>query len=245
MRSARLACLLGSMLILLGPLCEEGMGRADPAPTPVLPRPAVVPSPPSSSPESEVTHAVPLSVREVSETGKALYDAAQRHEWATAAHDFAFLRANIDELRTVSDSADVDLLRARVIPLGAAVRGHDRLTAMRIANEMTLLASDLSVPYGPLIPADLDRLAYYGRALCIASESGDLHRLQVLRGEIHQTWPLVRSRAETKSIEATRQFVLALEELDRARTPVEFGRAAADELRAVVRIELSLSTMGS
>ena len=58
---------------------------------------------------------------------------------------------------------------------------HDRFATMKAANEITLIAANLSDPYAPLVPTDVDRLDYYGRALqVVAAEKGDVEELRQL-----------------------------------------------------------------
>jgi hypothetical protein len=48
---------------------------------------------------------------------------------------------------------------------GTLTPSRNRTVALQKANEITLIAANLSATYNPTVPTDVARLDYYGRAL--------------------------------------------------------------------------------
>lgn len=196
---------------------------------------------PPSTEQLPLTSGVPLPIRETRDQALRLYHAARASEWTVAARVLPRLTGWVTNARneTVGDSADVDSLEALSRALSASVRAHQRSATMSKANEITLIAANLSDPYAPLTPTDLDRLAYDGRAVQIASDEANVQELRHRVGELERTWDRVRRKAIARDPEGATYFESSLKQLEQARSRGQFRRAAHHELRAVDALQRS------
>jgi hypothetical protein len=86
-------------------------------------------------------------------------------------------------------------LDAAVTALDHSVPHHDKSATMRDANQVTLLASELTASYHPKIP-DVARLDFDGRDLEIWSAAHHIPKLKHTAEDIHHTWDQVRPAVE-------------------------------------------------
>lgn len=169
-----------------------------------------------------------------------LYEGARANEWELAARTLRRLAQSVKAVRreTVGDSSDVDRLQAEVEILSRAVATDDRTGTMRAANEVTLIAANLSDPYAPLVPTDVDRLDYYGRAIQVSAEEGKLTELRTLQGDVRKTWMQVRPKVEVRDAgESAQRFDAVVAELEAAHSAAAYAHAATAELAATSELE--------
>lgn len=200
--------------------------------------PAIGPAPAASN-ALPLPAAVPLPIREVREQAKDLFRASRTGDWGGAGRALSRLAGFVRNVRneTIGDSSDVDRIESLRALLSLSVRAHDRVGTMSAANEITRIVADLSDPYAPLVPTDVDRLAYYGRAIEVAAEQGNPAKLRTQIVELRRTWQRVRPRAIDRHLDGTAQIDAAIARLDASLPAIELARAAADELGGVDTLE--------
>jgi len=168
-----------------------------------------------------------------------VYLAVDAGKWARATRELPDLEQAVREFRreTLGQSEDVQLLDETVERLRAAVAGQERIDALRAANEATLITTNLAEPYAPLVPPDVDRLGYYGRALQILAESNDRAKLTAEAAELARTWagvkPFVVQHAGVALAERFEASVRALEKEQEPSRLEDLASAELDELRVV------------
>jgi hypothetical protein len=189
-----------------------------------------------------VTPSVPLAIREAQDQAIRIFDAARAEQWGLADRTAEHLAATIVGIRsdTRGDSADVDELDTRTKAMRKTIVLRDRLATMRAANDLTLLTADLSEPYGPRVPVDVDRLEAYGRAAIVASDMADLEQLRSIAGEVQKTWQRLHQAAlERGDIDDVRKLDTAVNELAHASHVSEYRQAFMSTKNAIEGIRRS------
>jgi hypothetical protein len=187
----------------------------------------------------------PAALTGVGTYGEDLYDQTKASDWTLA-------RAAMDSLRGAAQTlspGDVRVesertaLVAVVDTLGRAIAAHDRVAAMRAANEVTRLAATMTDVYRPATPTQVSLLDYYGRELEIWSARGDQGRLSQTAAAIRGTWqslkPAVEARQGTLIAEQTDSIV---SRIAAARTTRDYARLATPLLDDVDQLEAVFTT---
>jgi hypothetical protein len=134
--------------------------------------------------------------------------------------------------------ADSSRLTAALGTLNAAIPARNRTVALREANEITLIAANLSAAYNLTVPADVARLDYYGRAMEIWSAVGDMAKLADVARDIGRTWDALRPQVAVRGGTAEiRTFDRLVARVNGARSPQAYGQIAPAFLEAVDRLE--------
>ncbi len=142
---------------------------------------------------------VPPSLANVGEYGENIYDAAKAGNWTTAADKLRGLKDAAHQVRLdVRNANTEDRLDAQVGSVDKAVVGKDRLAAMREANQVTLIAANMSQPFNPKIPVDVVKLDYYGRELEAWTAAKNSGKLQSTVIAVRNTWDGIRRAVESR-----------------------------------------------
>ncbi len=124
--------------------------------------------------------AEPKSIGEVGELGENIYDCAKDKQWDKAAEKLSALKKEAEslvaEIKGAGD-AKAELAR-RIAALDKSVPAKDQQTTLQEANQITLLAANLTDPFHPKTPTDITRLDFYGRELEIWSAAKDAAKLK-------------------------------------------------------------------
>jgi hypothetical protein len=193
----------------------------------------LVARPPAHSP-------VPPRIAQVAELGENLYDALKAADWPKATARFRSMRQATNSLVAELGIGRPELprLRSAMASLKEAIPSRNRPVALQEANEITLIAANLSAAYNPTVPADVARLDYYGRALEIWSGVGDTKKLAEIAQEIRRTWdslrPSLAARGGSSEIAPFNGLVARLEA---ANSPSMYAEIAGLLLDAVDGIE--------
>jgi hypothetical protein len=143
----------------------------------------------------------PAALVDVGEFGENLYDFAKAKDWDKAAKKWAELQAATKELGAeLKDSAK--RLAPAMDALGKAVTAKDRVAAMKAANQVTLIAADLSEPYNPQVPAAVTRLDHFGRELEIGVETKDAAQLKAGAEGLRKNWDSIKAAVKNKGGDA-------------------------------------------
>jgi hypothetical protein len=183
---------------------------------------------------------VPPALVQVAELAENLYDTVKAAAWTKAASTLRSVERAVEtlpgELRMAG--ADSSRLTSALGALNAAIPARNRTLALRAANEITLIAADLSEGYTLTVPPDVARLDYYGRAMEIWSAVGDMAKLADVARDIGRTWdalrPHVAARGGTAEI---RTFDRLVARVNGARSPQAYGQIVLAFLEAVDRLE--------
>ena len=183
---------------------------------------------------------IPPAVVQVAELAENLYDMVKAAAWTKAAATLRSVERAVEtlpgELRMTA--ADSSRLTSALGALNAAIPARNRTVALREANEITLIAADLSEGYRLTVPPDVARLDYYGRAMEIWSAVGDMVKLADVARVIGRTWDALRPHIEARGGTAEiRTFDRLVARVNGARSPQAYGQIAPAFLEAVDRLE--------
>ncbi len=183
---------------------------------------------------------VPASLSQMGEYGENIYDAAKVGKWKEVEAKLGALR------RTIQDSSQ-DLAKAAkerirlntaVAALDGSVNKRDIPGAMRDANQVTLVAADLTARYHPRVPADVVRLDYDGRELEIWSAAKSAAKLKETAQNMRQTWNRVRPEVEAHNGAAeAKKFDGLITQIEGAQSIAQYQKLVAPVLDQVDNLE--------
>ena len=179
-------------------------------------------------------------IAEVGELGENIYDFAKDKDWKQVAEKITSLKKEAESLRSQLKAAKEakEQLGKCIAALEKAIPAKDRQATMQQANQITLIAADLSEPFHPQIPVDIVRLDYFGRELEICSEAKDEAKLKKTAEALSKTWDKVRPSVKDHGGTAeAKTFDALVEKLKEAKTPAQFGKIATPILDEVDNLE--------
>ena len=194
---------------------------------------------PTLSAQAEQSVNVPTSLTQMGEYGENIYDAAKAQNWKEADAKLAALKQTIQKVSQPLSKAENEQvkLQREIAALADTVRKRDSWATMREANQVTLVAADLTAPYHPRIPADVARLDYGGRELEIWSTAKDLPALKKTAQNLRQTWNQLRPEVEAHNAAEAKKFDRLIAQIDRAQSVAEYRNLAAPVLDEVDNLE--------
>lgn len=182
---------------------------------------------------------VPQSLANAGEYGENVYDYAKANDWKNADVKLAALGGAVTKVRAdvTNKSGAVEGLDGKVTALERAVTARDRQSAMREANQVTLEVANMSTAYKLSAPVEVTRLDYYGRELEVWAQAQEANKLQATAREMRRTWESLRPSVEVKSATQAKKFEALVAQVEGARAPADYGRAAAPVLKEVDNLE--------
>jgi hypothetical protein len=186
------------------------------------------------------TQKVPESLVDVGEFGENVYDLVKADGWAKATEKFEALKGAAKRLSgdLKVTKADQKRLDETLAALGKALAAKDKLPALRGANQVTLIAADLSEPFNPQVPAAVTRLDFYGRELEIGSAAKDKDQLKAAVTGLRKNWDKVRAAAKAKGGDAeVKRFDALMVRLEAAKSVEEHAKLATPILDEVDNLE--------
>ena len=190
---------------------------------------------------------MPASLASLGEYGENIYDAAKAKKWTEAAAKFSALKSAIQQSSAELGKAEDKRtqLQESIASLDNAIGKREQATAMRAANQVTLVGSELAASYHPKVPADVARLDYDGRELEIWSRLNDRSKLRSTAQDMRQTWD--RLEPEVKShngVAEARKFGSLITQTDRAKSVAQYQRLARPVLDEVDALEKVFENFG-
>ncbi len=184
---------------------------------------------------------VPTSVSQVGEYGENIYEAAQANNWTQASAKLNSLKdaaKRLDNESRINENPNEDQLDGAIATLDKSVPAKDQLATMREANQVTLLAANLSKPFNPPVPVQVNLLDYYGRRLEIGTAAKDMTQLKQTAGNIGGTWNTLRPAVESRGGSAVAQkFNNLVARVENAKSINEYGHLATPLLNQVDNLE--------
>ncbi len=182
---------------------------------------------------------VPTSVNQVGEYGEDIYDAAKANDWKQAATKLAALKQAANRLDTdiKSEDPNEDRLDGSIATLNRAVPAKQQLSAMREANQVTLLAAKLAAPFHLQVPVQVNLLDYYGRQLEVGVMAKDMNQLRTTANDIYHTWSAIRPMVESRGGSVEAQKFSNLVARVKVASPTEYSRLTTAVLDEVDNLE--------
>ncbi|MDQ3474352.1 MAG: hypothetical protein M3447_11510 [Acidobacteriota bacterium] len=183
--------------------------------------------------------APPKSLAKAGEYAENVYDMAKANDWTNAAAKLGLLKESTTMLSSeVKGRARLDRLASGVTTLDKAVAAKNRETAMREANQMTLIVANLTAVYQLAVPIEVTKLDYYGRELEIWSTAKDTKKLQATVVEMRRTWDAVRPAIVShKGSAEAKKFDELVAKVEKAKTPDQYAQLATPVLNEVDNLE--------
>ena len=195
----------------------------------------------ASTPASAATTeaSVPSSLANAGEYGENVYDYAKANDWKNADVKLAALRNAVKQVRTdvMNQSGAVDGLDGNVATLERAVTAKDRKAAMREANQVTLDVAGMTAAYKLSVPVEVTKLDYYGRELEVWAQAQDANKVQTTAREMRRTWDSLKPTIEAHSATEAKTFDALVVQVEAAKTPTGYARAATLVLNEVDNLE--------
>jgi hypothetical protein len=186
----------------------------------------------------------PASLVDVGEFGENIYDAARDKDFAAAAKKLDALKVATRKLKAdlANPSADqkkgLEQLDAQIAALDKTVSAKDRQATMLAANQVTLIAAELTEPYRVPVPVAITRLDYLGRELEIWAAASDVKKLQATGLDIRSTWSKVRPAVDSHGgVAQAKKFEELVVQVEKATTAGDYARVATPILDQVDELE--------
>jgi hypothetical protein len=183
---------------------------------------------------------VPEALVDVGEFGENVYDLAKANDWIKAAAKFKDLKGAAQKLPDdLKESKTAKKRRDETITaLGEAVAAKNKLSAMRAANQMTLIAADLSEPFHPQVPAAVTRLDFFGRELEIGTAAKDQKLLKAGAAGLRKNWDNVHAAVKAKGGAAeAKRFEALVTRVEAAASVEDYGKLVTPILDEVDNLE--------
>jgi len=183
---------------------------------------------------------VPEALIDAGEFGENVYDLVKAKDWAKATEKFKALKGAAT--RIAGDLKDGHAEKKRldeiIAALGKALAAMDKLAAMRAANQVTLVAADLSEPFSPQVPAAVTRLDFNGRELEIGTAAKDQKQLKAAADGLRKNWDKVRAAVKSRGGEAeAKRFDALVTRVEAATSVEDYGKLATPILDEVDNLE--------
>ena len=132
-----------------------------------------------------------VAIAEIGELGENIYDLAKDKDWGKAGEKLTSLKKEAESLKSQAKEAKEPLSKS-IAALERAVGAKDQQVTMQEANQITLIAANLTEPFHPQVPVDIARLDYYGRELELWSAVKNEAKLKEAADALMKTWDTVR-----------------------------------------------------
>jgi len=154
---------------------------------------------PAAPVEPSARQVVPQPVLEAREEAVAIFDDAQARRWDQAQGRLADLGTQIERvIEAIGADAATLHLRELGVRLQRDLAGRDVARAMVDANQVAMETIRIESGFLPLVPPELEYLAYYARELEIWSGAGDLARMGVIAQKMQPVWQRIRPALEAR-----------------------------------------------
>ncbi|OKH15490.1 hypothetical protein NIES592_05180 [Fischerella major NIES-592] len=184
---------------------------------------------------------VPSSLGQVGEYGESIYDMAKANDWTKATANLTLLENAAKSLHTEikgENKTQLAQLDSKIAALKGTVTAKNRISAMRDANQVTLIAANITKEFEPKVPIEITLLDYYGRELEIWSATGNTSQLKKTASEMRRTWNAVRltilARGGTAQVQKFDGLVASVEA---AKSSKDYARLTTPVLDEVDNLE--------
>ena len=178
-----------------------------------------------------------VAIAEIGELGENIYDLAKDKDWGKVGEKLVSLKKEAESLKSQAKEAKKPLSKS-IAALENAVGAKDRQVTMQEANQITLIAANLSEPFHPQVPVDIARLDYYGRELELWSAVKDEAKLKKAADALRKTWDTVRPSVKKHGGTAeAKTFDGLMLKLKAAKSPKQYKSVAAPILDEVDNLE--------
>jgi hypothetical protein len=193
---------------------------------------------PAAPVDPSARQVVPRPVLAAREDAVAIFDHAQAQQWDHARQRLAGLGAQLEQvIEAVGADAATLHLRELGVRLQRDLAGRDVARAMVDANQVAMETIRIESGFLPLVPPELEYLAYYARELEIWSGAGDLARMGVIAQKMQPVWqrirPALEARGGKEHAECFQELMDRLIGAQDARTYGELARQARIEVGAM------------
>ena len=176
---------------------------------------------------------------EAGEYAENVYDQAKANDWTRAQARLDQLREAVAKLPAgAKGNPDAPQLSSTIPALQKAVGQKDQQTAMKEANQITLMVANMSAHYKTVFPVEITKLDYLGRELEIWAAANDSAKLQQTTQMLRQTWNGIRPSVEAHGgVAEAKKFDELVAEAERAKSSSDYERVAKRLLDEVDNLE--------
>jgi len=181
----------------------------------------------------------PESLIEAGEYAENIYDQAKANDWTRAQARLDQLREAVAKLPAeAKGNPDAPQLSSTIPALQKAVGQKDQQTAMKEANQITLMVANMSAHYKTVFPVEITKLDYLGWELEIWAAANDSAKLQQTTQMLRQTWNGIRPSVEAHGgVAEAKKFDALVAEAESAKSSSDYERVAKRLLDEVDNLE--------
>ncbi|MEO9124247.1 MAG: hypothetical protein ABI262_06045 [Microcoleus sp.] len=180
---------------------------------------------------------VPKSLTDVGNYGETAYDMAKVSDWNKTAANLRLLQQAAGKLPSEIKPDLTVRLNAAIADLSRSITTKNQSTALRQANQVTLIAANMTEQFQHKVPVQVTLLDYYGREFEIWSANGNAAQLKTTSAEFNQTWQALRPTVLARNSNEAKTFDAIVAQTQTAKSPADYGRLATPVLNAVDNLE--------
>jgi len=180
---------------------------------------------------------VPAALTKVGSYGETVYDMAKVGDWTKASTNLSLLQKASRSLPSEIDRQPVTQLNSTIANLSRSIATKNQVNTLRQANQVTLIAANMTQEFQPKVPVQVTLLDYYGREFEIWSANGNAAQLQTTANKFRQTWNTLRPAVQARNSAEARTFDGIVAQVQAAKSPAQYGRLATPVLNAVDKLE--------
>lgn len=176
----------------------------------------------------------------MADSAKSIYSLVKTDNWPEAREQVSSLQSIAQSLpaHPAFTRQEIAKLNSWIIPLENLVAVKQPL-AMDTANQLAMVATQLTIQPHSRLPVEVSMLDYYGRELEIWSTRGNPVKLKAIANKITQIWhdlrPAMQAERSSIQIQPLEDTLVAL--LDEANSPAEYKLLSAPLLAEVNQLQ--------
>jgi hypothetical protein len=173
-------------------------------------------------------------------SAKTIYSLVKLGNWAETTDYLASLEKMTQSLQANPkiNETEVAKLNSWIVPVRNLIAAKQPL-AMDAANQLAMIASQLTIQSDSKLPLEVAMLDYYGRELEIWSARGNIVKLKGIANKIEQIWhdlrPSIQSESRFVQVQTLEDTLIAL--LDAANSPAQYNLLLAPLLAEVNNLQ--------
>lgn len=180
---------------------------------------------------------VPAALTNVGSYGETIYDMAKVGDWTKASTNLSLLQKAAKSLPSEIDRQPVAQLNGTIASLSGSITTKNQPATLHQANQITLIAANMTKEFQPKVPVQVTLLDYYGREFEIGSANRDVAQLQKTTNGFRQTWNTLRPAVQARNPGEAKTFDNIVAQVQAAKSPDQYGRLATPVLNAVDNLE--------
>lgn len=183
---------------------------------------------------------IPTAITDMESHAEDIYDTIYAKDWTKATSEYRWFQGGLHRLDTTVQGQQTakNAIHMQVRALGTAIQQKKRHEGLLAANQTSLLATQMTAPYHPVVPIAIARLDYDGRELQIWAAANNIKKLRATAADIRKIWGQVRPQVlQHGGSTQAKRFDQLVARLGQAKNAADYARLATTILDEVDNLE--------